>query len=201
MHIVRHPKSLTDMKKTNTINLVLITAAMAACNRPLYQQRSQGYEDPGYSAGAPAGALTPGPGDSAGAAPGVGARGGTADGPGLTACPGAPADAIDSTNYCPIESSALPPDYYDWYNGTGPFLSFTVDFNINGFYAYRNPAPLVRLNAFRSFFTRAIASFPHPMPPSAMEDHRAAIRNIPASTRSTVTRSGFGARVGMAVHS
>ncbi len=177
------------MKKTNAINLVLITAAMAACNRPLYQQRSDGYEDPGYSAGAPADALATGP------------AGRPTPGPG-------PADAAlrDSTNSCPVESSELPPDYYDWYNGMGPFGSFTIDFNINGFYAYRNPAPLVHVNTFRSFFTRAFANIPHPMGPNRvapypMEDHPALVRHTPASNHPTVARSGFGARVGMSVHS
>jgi hypothetical protein len=143
------------MKKSNAINLVLITAAMAACNRPLYQQPPDGYDDPGYSTGAPA-------------------------------------DAADSANSCPVESSDLPPDYYDWYNGAGAFGSFTVDFNINGFYAYRNPPPpppLVRGNPIRSLFTRTFGNIP------------AAVRHIPASSHRTVARSGFGARVGMAVHS
>jgi hypothetical protein len=170
------------MKKTNAINLVLITAAMTACNRPLYQQRPDGYDDPGYSTGAPAGPLTAGP-DSR-----------------------APADAADSTNSCPVESSELPPDYYDWYNGAGAFGSFTVNFNINGFYAYRNPLPLVRVNPVRSFFARAFANIPHPMAPNRvapypMENHPASVHNSPASTHPTVARSGFGARVGMAVHS
>jgi hypothetical protein len=178
------------MKKSNAINLVLITAAMAACNRPLYQQRPDGYEDPGYSADATAGPLTAGP-DS-----------------GLTAGPGsrASADAADSTNSCPVESSELPPDYYDWYNGTGALWSITVDFNINGFYAYRNPAPLVRVNPVRSFFARAFANIRHPMAPNRvapypMENRPASVHNTPASTRPTVARSGFGARAGMAVHS
>ena len=177
------------MKKTNAINLVLITAAMAACNRPLYQQRSDGYDDPGYSTGAPAGPLTAGPGA------------------GLTA------DAADSTNSCPVESSELPPDYYDWYNGMGAFGSFTVDFNINGFYAYRNPAPpppLVRVNPVRSFFTRAFANIPaavhqmaanaSSMAPRLTDNRPGAVRRSPASNHPTVARSGFGARVGMAVH-
>jgi hypothetical protein len=181
------------MKKTNAINLVLITAAMAACNRPLYQQRSDGYDDPGYSTDAPAGPLTAGPGSMPTAGPGAG----------LTA------DAADSTNSCPVESSELPPDYYDWYNGMGAFGSFTVDFNLNGFYAYRNPAPpppLVRVNPVRSFFTRAFTNIPHLMSPNRValypvENHPASVRHIPASTHPTVARSGFGARVGMAVHS
>ena len=162
------------MKKTNAINLVLITAAMAACNRPLYQQRPDGYDDPGYSTGLPA-------------------------------------DVADSTNSCPVESSELPPDYYDWYNGAGAFGSFTVNFNINGFYAYRNPPPLVRVNPIRSLFTRTFGNFPAavhqmaanalPMAPHPTENRPAAVRNMPASNHPTVARSGFGARVGMAVHS
>jgi hypothetical protein len=184
------------MKKTNAIHLVLITAAMAACNRPLYQQRPDGYEDPGYSTGASAGALTAGP------------AGGT---PGGIADAGLPADYADSTNSCPVESSALPPDYYDWYNGAGTFLSFNVDININGFYASRSPAPLVRVNPFRSLFTRTFGNIPAAvhrmatnalaMAPHPMENHPAAARNIPASTHPTVARSGFGARVGAAAHS
>ena len=191
------------MKKSNTINLVLITAAMAACNRPLYQQRPEGFEDPGYSAGAPVGPPTAGPG----------IRPATGPDSCLTAGPygGAPGDAADSTNSCPVESSTLPPEYYDWYNGTGAFGSFTVDFNINGFYAYRNPAPPVRVNPVRSFFARAFANIPHPMAPHPMaphrmapypmENHPASVHNTPASTHPTVARSGFGARAGMAVHS
>ena len=186
------------MKKTNAINLVLITAAMAACNRPLYQQRPDGYEDPGYSADAPTGPLTAGPG----------MRPATGPDSCLTAGPysGAAADAADSTNSCPVESSALPPDYYDWYNGTGPFGSFTVDFNINGFYAYRSPAPLVRVNPVRSFFARAFANIPHPMAlnrvaPYPMENHPASVHNTPASARPAVARSGFGAHAGVAAHS
>jgi hypothetical protein len=162
------------MKKTNAINLVLITAAMAACNRPLYQQRpNDGYDDPGYSADAPA-------------------------------------DAADSTNSCPVESSELPPDYYDWYNGAGAFGTFSVNFNINGFYAYRNPPPappppLVRVNPIRSLFTRTFRNFPaanaFSMAPHPTENRPAAVRNMRASNHPTVARSGFGARVGMAVHS
>lgn len=195
------------MKKTNAINLVLITAAMAACNRPLYQQRSDGYEDPGYSAGAPSDSLTAGPGAWS---PRSAAAGPVA---GLTAGP----DAADSTNSCPVESSDLPPDYYDWYNGAGVFGSFTVDFNINGFYAYRNPpAPLARVNPFRSFFgrtfgnipaafhqmaTNALTMAPHPMAPRPTENHPSMVRNMTSSSHPSVARSGFGARVGAAVHS
>jgi hypothetical protein len=36
------------MKKSTTIHLVLITAALAACNRPMYQQE---YYSPGYYPG------------------------------------------------------------------------------------------------------------------------------------------------------
>jgi hypothetical protein len=165
------------MKKSNAINLVLITAAMAACNRPLYQQRPDGYDDPGYSTDAPA-------------------------------------DAADSTNSCPVESSDLPPDYYDWYNGAGAFGSFTVNFNINGFYAYRNPPPpppFVRVNPIRSLFTRTFGNIPaamHQMAANALsmaphptEKRPAAVSNRTASNHPTVARSGFGARVGMAAHS
>ena len=166
------------MKKSNAINLVLITAAIAACNRPLYQQRPDGYDDPGYSTGSPADSLTAGP------------------------------DSADSTNSCPVESSALPPDYYDWYNGVGAFASFSFNVNINGFYAYRNPPPLVHVNPFRSFFTRAFAHIPaavHQMAAGAIPiSHPSGIRpsTSPATaSHPTVARSGFGARIGTAVHS
>ena len=179
------------MKKTNAIQLVLITAAMAACNRPLYQQRPDGYEDPGYSADAPAGtsAGVPGPGPRPG------------PGPADTAGP-------DSTNSCPVESSALPPDYYDWYNGAGAFGSITVNFNINGYYATRNPPPPVRMNPIRSLFTRAFANIPaavHQMAAGAIPiSHPSGIRpstNPATASHPTVARSGFGARIGTAVHS
>jgi hypothetical protein len=156
------------MLKTNAIQLVLITAAMAACNHPLYQRPAAGYEDPEYSTDASAGSPTAGPGPR-----------GTVD-----------ADAPDSTNSCPVESSWLPPDYYDWYNGSGPFGSVTVNFNINGYYAYHNPPPLVRVNPIRSLFTRTFASIA-----------AAHVRTIPASTHPGVARSGFGARIGAAAHS
>jgi hypothetical protein len=175
------------MKKTNAIQLMLITAAMAACNRPLYQQRPDGYEDPGYStdasAGTSAGVPRPGPGP-------------------------ADTDSPDSANSCPVESSALPPDYYDWYNGVGAFASFSFNVNINGFYAYRNPPPLVHMNPFRSFFTRAFANIPaavHQMAAGAIPiSHPSGIRPATSPTTTshpTVARSGFGARVGTAVHS
>jgi hypothetical protein len=174
------------MKKTNAIQLVLITAAMAACNRPLYQQRAEGYEDPGYSADASASVPTAGPGP-----------GGAAD-----------ADAPDSTNSCPVESSFLPPDYYDWYNGAGAFGSITVNFNINGYYTYHNPPPLVRVNPIRSLFTRAFASIAaahetmsHTPALRTIAHHSAGVRNMPTSNHQTVARSGFGARIGAAAHS
>ena len=163
------------MKKTNAIQLVLITAAMAACNRPLYQQRPDGYEDPGYSADALSGASA-----------------------------GDPADTPDSTNSCPVESSALPPDYYDWYNGAGAFGSITVNFNINGFYATRNPPPLVRVNPIRSLFTRAFANIPaavHQMRAGAIPTMNHPSMNLATTSHPTVARSGFGARTGTAVHS
>lgn len=186
------------MKKTNAIQLVLITAAMAACNRPLYQQKTAGYEDPGYSAEVPAGssAGVPGPGPGPGPGP-------------------ADTERPDSTNACPVESSTLPPDYYDWYNGAGPFGAITVNFNINGFYAYRNPPPVVRVSPIRSLFTRTFANFPaavHQMAAGALSAaaaaHSQAAPNMPAGPRNVrttnhpnVARSGFGARVGASVHS
>lgn len=187
------------MKKTNAIHLVLITAAMAACNRPLYQQRGEGYEDPGYSADSSAGALTPGPGPGAG---------GAADSPGRADDASRATDAPDSTNACPVESSLLPPDYYDWYNGAGAFGSITVNFNINGYYNYHNPPPLVRVNPIRSLFTRTFASIAaaheamsQQLAQRNMANHPMTAANRPAATHPGVARSGFGARMGSAAHS
>src|SRR5580704_3778916 len=94
------------MKKTNCIQLVLITAALAGCDRPLYQQ------GPGY----------PGSYDSE------------------------PHDPEpDSTNSCPLVQSQLPPDYYLWYSGLRPWDFYFGDgFNLEGYYAYRYPATIVR---------------------------------------------------------
>jgi hypothetical protein len=60
-------------------------------------------------------------------------------------------------------------------------------------------------------FTRTFGNFPaamHQMAANALsmaphptENRPAAFRNMPASNHPTVARSGFGARVGMAVHS
>jgi hypothetical protein len=83
------------MKKSTCIQLVLITAALAACNKPMYQQQDY---DPGYyEAG----------------------------------------DPPDSTNSCPIELSAMPPDYYNWLYCFRPYGTITLEPNIIGFYAYQ----------------------------------------------------------------
>ena len=80
------------MKKSTTIHLVLITAALAACNRPMYQQD---YYTPGYY----------------------------------------PGDLPDSTNSCPIETTDLPFDYYNWMYAFRPYGSYYVDpININFYY-------------------------------------------------------------------
>jgi hypothetical protein len=186
------------MKKTNAIQLVLITAAMTACYRPLYQQRTEGYEDPGYSAGA-----NPGP-PTAGYAAGPAAGPVTSDGAPGPMTSGRPAgdsatdwaaDAPDSTNSCPVESSCLPPDYYDWYNGPGAFGSVSLSFNINGYYAYQNPPP-VRVNPIRSLLTRTFANIAGA---HARMTHPSALR--PTTNHPAVARSGFGARAASAAHS
>src|ERR1700677_4580228 len=93
----------TNMKKTTCIQLVLITAALAGCDRPLYQQGSDypGSYDPGSGA--------------------------------------------DSSNSCPLVQSQLPPDYYLWYSGLQPYEFYYGDgFSLNGYYAYRYPATIIR---------------------------------------------------------
>jgi hypothetical protein len=104
------------MKKTKCIQLVLITAALAGCDRPLYQQGSD------YPVSNPP----------------------------LSGPPGNPrnlpaGDEPDSTNSCPLVDSQLPPDYYLWYSGLRPGDYYFGDwFNLDGYYAYRYPATIVR---------------------------------------------------------
>jgi hypothetical protein len=106
------------MKKTKCIQLVLITAALAGCDRPLYQQ---------------------GP-----------AHAGPYDGPYVqdpnAQRPYDPAvDRPDSSNSCPLDQSALPPDYYLWQSGLQPFdFYYDGPFRLFGYYAYRFPALVVR---------------------------------------------------------
>lgn len=111
------------MKKTNGIQLVLITAALAACNRPMYQQ------GPGYTG---SNAVPPPAANS------------TYENPNHIDL--SEGDAPDSTNSCPIVDSQLPPDYYIWYDGLRPFFDLYWDnwFGLNGYYAYRYPASPIR---------------------------------------------------------
>jgi hypothetical protein len=106
------------MKKTTCIRLVLITAALAGCDRPLYQQ---GPDYPGTNASGSYDPYSPGPYDRpAGEEP-------------------------DSNNSCPLVGSQLPPDYYLWYSGLRPWDFYYGDwFNLDGYYAYRYPATIVR---------------------------------------------------------
>jgi hypothetical protein len=109
MSILVTPTPLHHMKKTTCIQLVLITAALAGCDRPFYQQ---GYPTPYYP---PAGAYESEP------------------------------TQPDSTNSCPLAESQLPPDYYLWYAGLRPWDFYYGNlFNLNGYYAYRHPATIVR---------------------------------------------------------
>jgi hypothetical protein len=102
------------MKKTTCIRLVLITAALAGCDRPLYQQ------------GTPTPPDSSDPYSSNPYNPGV-------------------SDEPDSTNSCPLVDSQLPPDYYLWYSGLRPWDFYYGDwFNLDGYYAYRYPATIVR---------------------------------------------------------
>ncbi|HLX66253.1 MAG TPA: hypothetical protein VKR41_04630 [Puia sp.] len=121
------------MKKTTCIRLVLITAALAGCDRPLYQQ------GPDYS-----GANAPGSG-----APGSGAAGSSNSGSYDPYSPSpddrSAGEGPDSTNSCPLVDSQLPPDYYLWYSGLRPWDFYYGDwFNLDGYYAYRYPATIVR---------------------------------------------------------
>jgi hypothetical protein len=102
------------MKKTKCIQLVLITAALAGCDRPLYQQ---GPDYPGSYYPAP-----------------------DAQSPYYSG-----GDEPDSSNSCPLVQSQLPPDYYLWYSGLRRWDFYFGDgFNLEGYYAYRYPATIVR---------------------------------------------------------
>ena len=121
------------MKKTTCIQLVLITAALAGCDRPLYL--------PG----------PPFPGSSGPYAPRPyyppAAYGSTIPQTGIsqTGTPQADTPEQDSTNSCPLAETQLPPDYYLWYSGLRPWDFFYGNvFNLNGYYAYRHPAAIVR---------------------------------------------------------
>lgn len=108
------PKRYTNMKKTTCIQLVLVTAALAGCDRYLYQQ---GCACSVYDAGPYSPGFYNGP---AGARP-------------------------DSSNSCPLVQSQLPPDYYIWYSGLRPSDYYYGDgFSLDGYYAYRYPATIVR---------------------------------------------------------
>lgn len=111
------------MKKTTCIQLVLITAALAGCDRPLYQQGPDypGSYDPGPYYRASPGSDPQRPYDAP--------RG----------------DEPDSGNSCPLVQSQLPPDYYLWYSGLQPSEFYFGDgFSLNGYYAYRFPATIIR---------------------------------------------------------
>ena len=121
------------MKKTTCIRLVLITAALAGCDRPLYQQ---GPDYPGANAS--------GSGAPGSSAPSSGAPGASAAGSFDPYDPPA-GDEPDSNNSCPRVDSQLPPDYYLWYSGLRPWDYYYSDwFNLDGYYAYRYPATIVR---------------------------------------------------------
>ncbi len=124
------------MKKTNCIQLVLITAALAGCDRPLYQQGPD-YQGSYYPGGYSSGAYEPGPYSSN---PYSSPRG----------------DEPDSTNSCPLVQSQLPPDYYLWYSGLRPFDFYYGDgFSLDGYYAYRYPATIVRAGFGKIGYGRA----------------------------------------------
>lgn len=123
------------MKKTTCIQLVLITAALAGCDRPLYQQ------EPDYAGGYDRGPYYPGNGGSGSPYDVQRSPYGT---------PGNPydaprGDAPDSSNSCPMAQSQLPPDYYLWYSGLQPYNFYYGDgFNLDGYYLWRYPATIVR---------------------------------------------------------
>ena len=116
------------MKKTKGIQLVLITAALAGCDKPLYQQGPE-FNGPVYPQYESAANASPGYGT-----PPYGAA--QADGP-----------PPDSSNSCPMMQSQLPPDYYLWYDGLQPFnlnFSFGNWYPLEGYYSYRYPATVIR---------------------------------------------------------
>ena len=121
------------MKKTACIRLVLITAALAGCDRPLYQQGPDypGASDPGgYSSG------SYDPYSSNSYNPPTG-------------------EQPDSGNSCPLVQSQLPPDYYIWYSGLQPWDFYYGDgFSLDGYYAYRYPATIVRAGFGKSAYAR-----------------------------------------------
>jgi len=121
------------MKKTTCIQLVLITAALAGCDRPLYQQGSD-YPGAPYSRCYSSGAYDPGPYSSD---PYSSPRG----------------NEPDSSNSCPLEQSQLPPDYYLWYYGLQPF-GFYFGVGLEGYYAYRYPTTIVRAGFGRSGYAK-----------------------------------------------
>jgi hypothetical protein len=117
------------MKKTTCIQLVLITAALAGCDRPLYQQGPDypGPNTPGSRAPDSFDPYSPRP-----YYPPTGAYGSNNPQP-------------DSSNSCPLVDSQLPPDYYLWYSGLRPWDFYYGDwFNLDAYYAYRYPATIVR---------------------------------------------------------
>ena len=159
------------MKKTNGIQLVLITAALAGCDKPLYQQGPEftGPVYPSYEASAngsaaygipPYGAAqAAGAGRTQAAAAQAAAAQGSAPGSAQAAARAAAAgrapidgaqlggERPDSGNSCPMLQSGLPPDYYLWYEGLQPF-NFNVNFAnwypLESYYSYHYPATIIR---------------------------------------------------------
>ncbi len=123
------------MKKTKCIQLVLITAALAGCDRPLYQQGPDYPVSNPPLSGPPATSTSgsydpysPNPYNPPGSAQNLPAG-----------------DEPDSNNSCPLVDSQLPPDYYLWYSGLRPWDFYYGDWlNLDGYYAYRYPATIVR---------------------------------------------------------
>src|SRR5580704_3037380 len=134
------------MKKTNCIQLVLITAALAGCDRMLYPPGPPVPYSPGPFAPRsyypPADPYAPRPYSP------------PSDGDGSDA-PQTNAPEADSTNSCPMAGSQLPPDYYLWYSGLRPWDFFYGDWlNLEGYYAYRNPRTIVRAGFGRIAYGR-----------------------------------------------
>src|SRR5579871_955111 len=118
------------MKKTHRIQLVLITAALASCDRPLYQQ---GPDYPSGASGYPRAAQSTESAQASATYPRMG-------------------DEPDSSNSCPLDQSLLPPDFYLWYAGLRPFdFYYGSGFSMNGYYFYKSaPATIVRAGFGRS---------------------------------------------------